>query len=130
MAFPRPSGLASAIVGGVLGAGCGLAVSYLISEQLKEGDLSDIGTGLVLLLAGLLIGPSAGAAIALAIRKHDGALVTGLLAGPLVIAAMIVGFVVLSRVRLSDDVMKAIGQPVLAALGIGGLWLARFLATR
>lgn len=120
----RPPGLVSAVVGGVLGGGVGVWVSILLSEQFKAGDLSDIGTGLLLLLAGLLIGPSVGATIALAVRKHDRALATGLLVGPLVAMSLVGGSVVFGFLSLSG------GPPVLVALGIAAIWMARWLTIR
>lgn len=102
----------------------------VLFEELKAGDLSDIATEIFLLLGGLLVGPSAGAAIALAIRRHDRALATGLVAGPLVTMAMIGGFNLLGRLPLSDDVAGVIGLPLLVALGIAAIWMARWFTAR
>lgn len=129
-AFPRPPGLISALAGGVLGAVVGVWVSMLLFEQLKAGDLSDIATEIFLLLGGLLVGPSAGVATALAIRKHDRALATGLVAGPLVTMAMIGGFNMFGRLPLSDDVAGLIGLPLLVAVGIAAIWMARWFTAR
>lgn len=129
-ALARPPGLVSALVGGVLGGGVGVWASILVSEQVKAGDLSDIATGFLLLLAGLLIGPSVGATTALTLRKHDRALATGLLAGPLVTMALIGGFVVLGGLALPDAVAGVIGQSVLLGLGIAAIWMARWLTVR
>lgn len=123
----RPPGLVSAVVGGVLGGGVGVWVSILLSEQFKAGDLSDIGTGLVLLLAGLVVGPSLGSTIALAIRKHDRALFTGLLVAPLMFAAIIGGFAILGFLT---DVAGLRALLVLVALAIAAIWMARWLTAR
>lgn len=125
--LPRPSGALSAVVGGIVGAGAGTWLSYLLYAQVAVGDLSDIGSGLLLLLAGLLLGPGFGTAVGLSLRKHERAVATGLVAGPALAGAVAGGFTILGSLPLPDDAAGFLGLPVIAALGIAALWIARWL---
>lgn len=123
----RPPGLIATLVGGSLGGASAVWIGLRLAQQLERGDLSDIGTGLLLVSAGLIIGPSAGSAVALAITRHDRVLRTGVLVALFMVAAIVVDFALL---RFSAVVLGPTGAFLLVALDLGAIWLARLVATR
>jgi hypothetical protein len=129
MALPRPPGLITAILGGVIGGIAAVWTSVAIFEQLAVGDLSDLGLLLVLLAAGLIVGPSVGVTVALLIARHKNALATGMLTLPLMLAAVVVTFSLVDNVdRLTENpVVTALALGLALALAIAAIWLARHL---
>jgi len=129
MALPRPPGLITAILGGVIGGIAGVWISIAIFEQFAVGDLSDLVPLLLLLAAGLILGPSVGVTVALLIARHRNAVATGLLTLPLMLAAIVVSFSLLDRVdQLTDNpVATALALGLALALAITAIWLARHL---
>jgi hypothetical protein len=127
MALPRPPGLITAILGGVIGGIAAVWTSIAIFEQFAVGDLSDVGSLLFLLAAGLVVGPSVGVTVALLIARHKNALATGLLTLPLMMAAVVVTFSLLDNVVTDAPVVTALTLGLALALAIAAIWLARHL---
>lgn len=101
--------------------------SIAIFEQFAVGDLSDVGSLLFLLAAGLVVGPSVGVTVALLIARHKNALATGLLTLPLMMAAVVVTFSLLDNVVTDAPVVTALTLGLALALAIAAIWLARHL---
>jgi hypothetical protein len=130
MALPRPPGLITAILGGVIGGIAAVWGSIAIFEQFAVGDLSDLGLGLLLLGGALTVGPSVGVTVALLIARQKNALASGLLTLPLMVAAIALTVSLLDNVDslTNNAVVAALALGLALALAIAAIWLARHLA--
>jgi hypothetical protein len=98
-----------------------------VFDNVAVGDLSDIGTGLLLLLGGVVLGTSAGTYLALIAARQSGPLVTALAVGPLMLVAVIASFMLVERLDDIADSAGLFGIPLLVGLGFSAIWLARAL---
>jgi uncharacterized protein YqgC (DUF456 family) len=97
-------------------------------KRVAVGDLSDLVPLLLLLAAGLIVGPSLGVTVALLITRQRNAMATGLLSLPLMLAAIVASFSLLDNVDQVDNAFAtwlALGLSL--ALMIAAIWLARHL---
>jgi hypothetical protein len=94
-----------------------------VFDNVAVGDLSDIGTGLLLLLGGVVLGTY----LALIAARQSGPLVTALAVGPLMLVAVIASFMLVERLDDIADSAGLFGIPLLVGLGFSAIWLARAL---
>lgn len=119
----QPPGVIATIVGGLVGGAVVYLVGPPIANAVAAGDLGGLGTALVLLLLMWCVGTGLGVVIALALRRHERAGSTAVLAIPgmviAVVATLVIGRQVVSNVVLWSLLL---GACILV------LWLARVLA--
>jgi hypothetical protein len=84
-----------------------------VFDNVAVGDLSDIGTGLLLLLGGVVLGTSAGTYLALIAAR--------------LLVAVIASFMLVERLDDIADSAGLFGIPLLVGLGFSAIWLARAL---
>lgn len=101
-------------------------------ELIAVGDLSDLGPALLLLAAGLILGPAAGVTVALLVARQKRAVATGLMSVPLMLAAIAVSFSLLDNIdQGSDNIVPGLIAVAVAVVSmVAAIWLARHLTAR
>ncbi|MFZ0012893.1 MAG: hypothetical protein WAL25_02140 [Acidimicrobiia bacterium] len=122
-----PPGVLPAAVGGLTGAVGGVFGAVFVFDRVAVGDLSDIGTGLLLLVGGLVLGSSAGTYLALIVARQTRPIATALAVGPLMLVAVIASFMLVERLDEITNSAGLFGIPLLVGLGFSAIWLARAL---
>ena len=119
----QPPGIVATIVGGLVGAVVVFVVGPPIANAVASDGLGGLGTALALLFGMWCVGTGVGVFGALALRGHERAMTTALLAVPGMGIALVATFVV------AADIATAL---LFWMLLVGGctlvLWLARLLA--
>lgn len=118
-----PAGIVATLVGAVIGGPVGFFVGVLVANALTAdagGGLEVLGLALTVLFLATCLCQALGVGIALALRRHERSVVTGLLAFP---AAMLTIFVTVTF--RGDDATTLLFLILISAVS---LWLARTLA--